>query len=45
MLFDDFALHRFGWNNLLFILLVLFILFGHRLPAIMRANGRGKPWL
>jgi len=37
-------LERFGWNEVLLVLLVLFLLFGHKLPAIMRDIGRSF-WL
>jgi Sec-independent protein translocase protein TatA len=33
-----------GWNEIFIVLIVIFILFGNRLPGIMRTLGRG-PWL
>jgi sec-independent protein translocase protein TatA len=30
-----------GWTETLVVLVVIFILFGHRLPSVMRSLGRG----
>jgi TatA/E family protein of Tat protein translocase len=33
----------FGQTEIIIVLVVIFILFGHRLPSVMRNLGRG-PW-
>lgn len=37
---NEFAFDRLGWIEWIAILLVIFILFGHWLPRIMRDIGR-----
>jgi hypothetical protein len=37
---NELAFDRLGWNELLIIFLLLFVLFGHRLPPFMRDIGR-----
>lgn len=36
-----FAIFGAGWTELLIVLAVMLLLFGHRLPSVMRSLGQG----